>query len=269
MDKISQYKEFCTILNRLIIAKATLDNVAELVFANRYCNGLCTGVSRKFNVPKEDLMAELVFKILDKSLLDAVLKQHCAFNGRVFTYQVMNVARFLQRKEKLYDTRDFNFEWVAAGGDLESDVIGKLSESKLDESIEMIKAKKLQELQMLYSDIGTKKTNIKNFCQSIELNIYQLMVHLKINNRYKLLKHPECYTVELKTILGEYIELFNKWFLQMDLYVQELVNKHNSWLELYNKLKPRLSYATFVRNYSSPTIWDMPELELMVESLNV
>ncbi len=269
MNKLSQYKEFCTTLNHLVITNASLDNVAELVFINRYCNGLCTGVSRKFKVPKEDLMAELIFKILDNTLLDAVLSKRCAFNGRVFTFQVMNIARCLQRKEKLYDPRDFNLDWIAADGDLESDVIDKLSENKLDLSIEMIKIKKLNELQALYEDIGVRKINIKNFCQSIELNIYQLMVQLKIDNRYKLLKHPECYTVELQTILNEYIGLFNKWFLQMDLYIQELINKHNSWLDLYNSLKPRLSYAVFVRNYSAPTMWDMPELELMVEGLNV
>lgn len=268
MDKISQYKEFYETLSSLIRISAPLDDVAELVFINRYCNGLCTSVSRKFNLPKEELMAELVLKILSKSLLDSVITQQCRFNGRIFTYQVINIARFLQRKENLYDTRDFNFEWIASESNLETKVIEELSESKLSLSVESIKKQKLQELNELYDVINTKQFNIKNFCQSIELNVYQLMLKLNIKNRYKLLNHPQLYSKELKSVLTEYIALFDKWFLQMDLYIQNLVGQHHNWSSLYSKLKPRLSYTTFVRNYSSPIMWDMPELELMLENLN-
>ncbi len=268
MIKNSQYNDFYIALHDLIQSSTSLDNVAELVFINRYCNGLCTGVAKKFKVSAEDLMAEIILNILDNSLFGAVLSRHCAFNGRVFTYQVMNIAKLLQRKEKTYSSDDLNMEWIPSGEDLEMNVINKLSEEQLSLSLETIKKNKLHELQNLYEEITNGTIDIKRFCQSVELTLYQLMTNIKINNSYKLFNHPEYFASELTLILDKYIELFNKWFLQIDCHIRDLIIQYRDWAGLYRKLNPKLSYAAFTRKYSTPSIWDMSELELLLEVAN-
>lgn len=270
MSKSSQYNDFYTTLHSLIFANSSLDSIAELVFINRYCNGLCIAIAKKFKISKEDLMAELILNILNNTLLEPVLTKQCAFNGRVFTYEVMNIARYLQRREKLYDKRsDFNFEWIASEYDLESNVIEAIQENKLEVNLKLVKTQKLQELQQIHHEINIGNIDVECFCESVELNINQLMERLKLDNRYELLNHPELHKAGLLVVLNAYIELFNKWFLNMDLYLQELLIKYSGWSSMHKKLNPNVSYSGFVRKYSAPTMWDMPKLEQLVEGVHV
>lgn len=268
MTLITQYGQFTLDIKNLIQNHATTKQLGEVVFKSRYCKRICRVVALKFRVNHEDVHSELTLNVIESSVMQDILNGKIQFAGRIFIFNVMRLARQLQKNQS--NQMEYSLEEIpeiAIENNIEFDTMNKLSNIKLENNLIKLKSNKLQQLEAYRIEIH-EQINLNTFIDVVELNLHQIMSKQAIKSRYTLIHTPLTFKTKLTNLLDEYIRLFKKWFLTMEIYVNNLVTQYKSWLQLYKKLKPNCSYVTFYNKYAAPSIWDMNEFERLVRVAN-
>lgn len=259
---LSNYHKFVLELQSYICQEPDYSKISEFIYNNEYCLHTCKMVSRKFNVNDQDLHSELILFIFENDSFRKVLIGDNAFNGRVFTFQVMQLAKKLQSK---FSSDEINVDYIVDKIiDVEESAIEAKHQRSQVTQLEIIKAEKLRELDNYRQKILLGNFKIDELVEVIGLNTAELMVKTGITNRYSLITSPELYREKLVSLFDTYCELYSRWYFTKDAYLKHLIIKYGSFKSLYRFLTPRYTYMSFMNKFSSPSIWDIEELMLLV-----
>ena len=259
---LSNYHKFVLELQSYICQEPDYSKISEFIYNNEYCLHMCKMVSRKFNVNDQDLHSELILFIFENDSFRKVLIGDNAFNGRVFTFQIMQLAKKLQSK---FSSDEINIDHIV---DKIIDVEESAVEAKHQRSqvtqLGIIKTQKLRELNDYRQKILLGDFTIDELVEVIGLNTAELMAKAGIANRYSLITSPELYREKIVSLFDTYCELYSRWYFSKDVYLKQLIIQYGSLKALYRFLTPRYSYMSFMNKFSSPSIWDIEELMLLV-----
>ncbi len=259
---LSNYHKFALELQSYICQHPDYSKISEFIYNNEYCLHMCKMISRKFNVDNQDLHSELVLFIFENESFRKVLTGENAFNGRVFTFQIMQLAKKLQSK---FSSDEINIDQIVDKViDVEESAIEAKHQRSQGTQLGILKTHKLKELSDYRQKLLLGDFTINELVEIIGLNTAELMVKAGITNRYSLITSPELYREKLVSLFDTYCELHSRWYFSKDAYLKQLIIQYGSFKSLYRFLTPRYSYMSFMNKFSSPSIWDIEELLLLV-----
>lgn len=259
---LSNYHKFAMQLQSYVCQNPNYSEISEFIHSNKYCLYMCKMISRKFNVNNQDLHSELILFIFENESFRKVLVGKNPFNGRVFTFQIMQLAKKLQPR---FINDEININQVVDKIiDVEESAIETKHQRSQITQLEALKAHKLKELDDYRQKLLSDNFTIDEFVEIIDLNIAELMIKMGITNRYSLITSPKLYREKLVSLFDTYYELYSRWYFSKDAYLKQLIIQYGSFKSLYRFLSPRYSYMSFMNKFSSPSIWDIEELMLLV-----
>lgn len=244
------YSKFKDKLFQLISKNSDLETIAMLLLEDNYINILCKKIAAKYNIDSEDLRSELVLRVINNQLLASIIQGQHSFNGKVFEFNVINIAKSLAYYEHLEDIDDLDEIDTT-----QNNAVQVVCSNQQLLKYEQLMRNKLNQLLEYRNNIN----KISEYCEIVELTIEELASKLGVK-RNLLIRHPINYKKQLIEILNQYIQLYTKWYSRRSIFLTELVEKYGSTTSLYQALGLNYSYRKFIDKIDSLSLWQIEEV---------
>lgn len=259
--------ELMTVINNHHNTEDIYSSLAILINSNKFCILIVRSIARKFELDYEDLRGELIAEILSGKVFKQVLEKK-EFNRQVF---YMNIKKLAIKMSMTADKLDFMNEFDEGNLMTNDNLLDNYSNKHSILKYIEIRQANLKKLLDYRHSILNSIITVTHFQSIVNLSISEIIEMLKKYRitRHRLLNNPDKYRKYFIIIIDRYIELFIKY--------QDVSNNYPAYLKketqsdtskaLYEKLKPNYSYLQFQRKLRNLSLWDIEELDKLVQKV--